>query len=91
MSKLTSSWPLATRRVLGVEELGESVGSYLQHCLLPIPDNTHFWYFRPSGTEDVVRVYAEAESHELVKQLSIGVASLVYDMCDGTGERPFAA
>jgi len=45
-------------------------------------------YTRPSGTEDVVRVYAEASTLEEVKQLSLGVACLVYDMCGGVGERP---
>ncbi|KAF6040363.1 PGM3 [Bugula neritina] len=45
-------------------------------------------FVRPSGTEDVVRVYAEASTLEEVKQLSLGVACLVYDMCGGVGERP---
>ena len=44
--------------------------------------------YRPSGTEDVVRVYAEAETPELVSKLAYDVMCLVYDMCNGVGERP---
>lgn len=44
--------------------------------------------FRPSGTEDVVRVYAEAETTDLVTQLARDVCNLVYDMCNGVGDRP---
>lgn len=36
----------------------------------------------------MVRVYAEAETPELVTKLAHDVMCLVYDMCNGVGERP---
>lgn len=45
-------------------------------------------FVRPSGTEDVVRVYAEAAKEEDAKCLAAEVSSLVYDMANGVGERP---
>lgn len=47
-----------------------------------------FFYYRASGTEDVVRVYAEAETKDAVEKLSSQVASAVYNMADGVGEPP---
>ena len=43
---------------------------------------------RPSGTEDVVRVYAEANQSQDVIRLAYGVAQIVYDLCNGVGDRP---
>ncbi|XP_055609008.1 phosphoacetylglucosamine mutase [Uranotaenia lowii] len=45
-------------------------------------------FVRPSGTEDVVRVYAEADTKENTLQLALDVANVVYDKAGGTGERP---
>ncbi|CAG8521097.1 20255_t:CDS:10 [Dentiscutata erythropus] len=45
-------------------------------------------FVRPSGTEDVVRVYAEASTREDCDQLAFKVAGLVYDEAGGTGGRP---
>ncbi|XP_057305726.1 phosphoacetylglucosamine mutase-like isoform X1 [Hydractinia symbiolongicarpus] len=45
-------------------------------------------FVRPSGTEDVVRVYAESESQASTATLSTQVSQLVYDICNGVGERP---
>lgn len=45
-------------------------------------------FVRASGTEDIVRVYAEAESLHEVKQLSYAVCEKVYDIGHGIGERP---
>jgi phosphoacetylglucosamine mutase len=45
-------------------------------------------FVRPSGTEDVVRVYAEAETKQEVKDLASEVATLVYDLADGIGDLP---
>lgn len=42
-------------------------------------------FVRPSGTEDVVRVYAEAE--EGADELAYAVCGLVYDKYGGSGER----
>ena len=40
------------------------------------------------GTENVVRVYAEAETMEQVEKLSLEVKRIVYDYAKGVGERP---
>lgn len=45
-------------------------------------------FARPSGTEDAVRVYAEAASQEAADALAKEVAGIVYDMAGGTGNRP---
>lgn len=43
---------------------------------------------RPSGTEDVVRVYAEASTKEDTLKLAAEVANVVYDKAGGVGSRP---
>ncbi|KAI5645642.1 phosphoglucomutase/phosphomannomutase, alpha/beta/alpha domain I domain-containing protein [Phthorimaea operculella] len=45
-------------------------------------------FVRPSGTEDVVRVYAEADTQENAEKLSAQVAAAVFDLAGGEGERP---
>uniref|UniRef100_A0A2P2I430 Phosphoacetylglucosamine mutase n=1 Tax=Hirondellea gigas TaxID=1518452 RepID=A0A2P2I430_9CRUS len=45
-------------------------------------------FCRPSGTEDVVRVYAEASTRELADSLSTKVSQLVFDHAGGVGARP---
>lgn len=45
-------------------------------------------FVRPSGTENVVRVYAEAETMEQVEKLALEVKRIVYDYAKGVGERP---
>lgn len=45
-------------------------------------------FVRPSGTEDVVRVYAEAATRKECDDLAFSVAGLVYDMAGGVGGRP---
>lgn len=45
-------------------------------------------FVRPSGTEDIVRVYAEANTQENTDNLAVQVASAVYDKAGGVGERP---
>ncbi|XP_062573911.1 phosphoacetylglucosamine mutase-like [Saccostrea cucullata] len=47
-------------------------------------------FVRPSGTEDVVRVYAEADSSTAADKLAYEVAVLVYKMAGGVGEEPKA-
>ncbi|CAF0741480.1 unnamed protein product [Brachionus calyciflorus] len=44
-------------------------------------------FVRPSGTEDVVRVYAEADTQELTDKLAKQVCQLVYDLAGGVGQR----
>jgi phosphoacetylglucosamine mutase len=45
-------------------------------------------FARPSGTEDAVRVYAEAASQEAADALAREAAGIVYDRCGGVGSRP---
>ena len=42
----------------------------------------------PPGTEDVVRVYAEASTQDQTEQLALEVSRVVFDLCGGVGERP---
>jgi phosphoacetylglucosamine mutase len=45
-------------------------------------------FVRPSGTEDVVRVYAESATVEDADKLALDVARAVYDLAGGVGTRP---
>ena len=45
-------------------------------------------FVRPSGTEDVVRVYAEAGTEEDADILALEIAKAVYNLAGGTGEEP---
>ncbi|XP_025095090.1 phosphoacetylglucosamine mutase-like [Pomacea canaliculata] len=45
-------------------------------------------FVRPSGTEDVVRVYAEAETQEYADRLACEVGQVVYDKAGGVGNKP---
>lgn len=45
-------------------------------------------FVRPSGTEDIVRVYAEASTREEADELAIKAAQIVFDTCQGVGVRP---
>ncbi|EFA09778.2 phosphoacetylglucosamine mutase [Tribolium castaneum] len=45
-------------------------------------------FVRPSGTEDIVRVYAEAATREQADELALQVARKVHEMAGGTGDSP---
>ena len=45
-------------------------------------------FIRPSGTEDVVRVYAEAETQQEAKDLAIDVLHIIYNDLQGTEKPP---
>ena len=45
-------------------------------------------FVRPSGTEDVVRVYAEAETQKEADDLALAVSEKVFDLAGGLGARP---
>lgn len=45
-------------------------------------------FVRPSGTEDVVRIYAEAATKEEVDKLAAEVAQKVYEVAGGVGPAP---
>lgn len=44
-------------------------------------------FVRPSGTEDVVRIYAEADTQEAADLLAKKVANLVFDLANGVGQK----
>jgi phosphoacetylglucosamine mutase len=43
---------------------------------------------RPSGTEDIVRVYAEADTQANADKLALQVASAVHKLAEGIGSPP---
>ncbi|KAI8929778.1 hypothetical protein BC831DRAFT_442054 [Entophlyctis helioformis] len=45
-------------------------------------------FVRPSGTEDIVRVYAEAATREETDALAFTVCGIVFDGYGGVGDRP---
>lgn len=45
-------------------------------------------FVRPSGTEDLVRVYAEAATREQADKLALEVAKKVFEMAGGVGNPP---
>ncbi|CAM9385398.1 unnamed protein product [Scytosiphon promiscuus] len=45
-------------------------------------------FVRPSGTEDVVRIYAEAATREDADDLCLKAMQAVHDLAGGVGERP---
>jgi len=45
-------------------------------------------FVRPSGTEDVVRIYAEADTQYNADKLAYEVGTLVYERANGTGSKP---
>ncbi|XP_015687572.1 phosphoacetylglucosamine mutase [Protobothrops mucrosquamatus] len=47
-------------------------------------------FVRPSGTEDIVRVYAEADSQENADKLAHEVSLAVYHLAGGFGDPPKA-
>jgi phosphoacetylglucosamine mutase len=44
-------------------------------------------FVRPSGTEDVVRVYAESTTQEKADSLAKEVANVVFDLANGVGNK----
>ncbi|KAI5168336.1 phosphoacetylglucosamine mutase [Pancytospora epiphaga] len=45
-------------------------------------------FVRPSGTEDLVRVFAECSQETQCDKLALNIAQIVYDRCDGVGPYP---
>jgi phosphoacetylglucosamine mutase len=45
-------------------------------------------FVRPSGTENVVRVYAEAQTQQQADELATLAAKIVHSICRGVGEPP---
>lgn len=45
-------------------------------------------FVRPSGTEDLVRIFAECPAEMNCDKLALNVAQIVYDNCEGIGPHP---
>ena len=45
-------------------------------------------FVRPSGTENVVRIYAEAKTREMADALALSAVRIVHEDCHGTGPLP---
>ena len=60
----------------------------LDEAMSGIPNGRCF--VRPSGTEDVVRVYAEADTREDADSLCLKAMQAVHDIAGGVGERPLS-
>ncbi|CAJ1419360.1 unnamed protein product [Effrenium voratum] len=58
----------------------------IDKCVAKVPKGRAF--VRPSGTEDVVRVYAEAETVDDMLKLTQEVVDLAFDLGGGVGSRP---
>ena len=74
----------AERRVSQPSELQDGIDSLIKTLGFKSARS----FVRPSGTEDVVRVYAEADTQENADQLALQVSQLVYDLAGGVGKRP---
>ena len=74
----------AERRVSQPAELQDKIDELVKGCGSKMARS----FVRPSGTEDVVRVYAEADTQELTDNLAKKVCQLVYDLAGGVGQRP---
>ena len=48
--------------------------------------NLNLFFFRPSGTEDVVRVYSESDTQDNADQLGYEVGLAVHKLAGGVGE-----
>lgn len=64
----------------------EGLQAGIDQCVAKVPKGRAF--VRPSGTEDVVRVYAEAETVEAMVSLAQEVVDLVYSSAGGVGDKP---
>ncbi|KAL4553161.1 hypothetical protein Ndes2526B_g03039 [Nannochloris sp. 'desiccata'] len=72
----------AERRVAEPKALQEKIDG----LIAGVPGGRSF--VRPSGTEDVVRVYAEADSVEEMEKLARSVAKAVHQFAGGVGPEP---
>lgn len=45
-------------------------------------------FVRPSGTEDLVRIFAECSQEAQCDKLALSIAQIVYDNCEGIGPYP---
>uniref|UniRef100_A0A7S2CLD8 Phosphoacetylglucosamine mutase n=1 Tax=Octactis speculum TaxID=3111310 RepID=A0A7S2CLD8_9STRA len=69
-------------RVLAPPQLQETLDGHMGTV------NKGRCFVRPSGTEDVVRIYAEAATQEEADQLAFDAMCAVFDIAGGVGEPP---
>lgn len=72
----------AERRAVSPEGLQEAIDSIVKNYRQARS------FVRPSGTEDIVRVYAEADTQESVDDLVHEVSLAVYRLAGGVGDEP---
>uniref|UniRef100_A0A671SUI3 Phosphoacetylglucosamine mutase n=1 Tax=Sinocyclocheilus anshuiensis TaxID=1608454 RepID=A0A671SUI3_9TELE len=72
----------AERRAVTPEGLQDAIDSLVKKY------KTARSFVRPSGTEDVVRVYAEADTQENADRLAHEVSLAVYRLAEGVGDEP---
>ncbi|XP_077501822.1 phosphoglucomutase 3-like protein nst [Amblyomma americanum] len=72
----------AERRCLSPSDLQPAIDQLVQGC------HNGRAFVRPSGTEDIVRVYAEASSQDAANKLAYEVGMKVYELAGGIGEKP---
>eukprot|EP01100_Stratorugosa_tubuloviscum_P015652 TRINITY_DN917_c0_g1_i1.p1 TRINITY_DN917_c0_g1~~TRINITY_DN917_c0_g1_i1.p1 ORF type:complete len:570 (-),score=250.91 TRINITY_DN917_c0_g1_i1:111-1820(-) len=72
----------AERRISSPIELQEAIDNEVSKF------NLARSFVRPSGTEDVVRVYSEADTQQSADQLALNIAKLVFKLAQGAGEEP---
>lgn len=62
------------------------------HIQKPINQLLNFYkgkgFVRPSGTEDLVRIFAECAEQDQADELAVKIAQIIYDSCDGVGPHP---
>ncbi|GMF50924.1 unnamed protein product [Phytophthora fragariaefolia] len=66
----------------------ENLRSALDAALQEYADKRGRAFVRPSGTEDAVRVYAEADTQQDADALALQLARLVHQLCGGVGVEP---
>lgn len=64
----------------------QGVQAAIDAAVAAVPSGRSF--VRPSGTEDVVRVYAEAATQAGADELAAAVARVVHQLCGGVGPEP---
>ena len=72
----------AERKVVAPEGLQEAIDK------LAVEIKHGRSFVRPSGTEDIVRVYAEGDTQDNADALALAVSWKVFDMAGGIGEKP---
>jgi phosphoacetylglucosamine mutase len=78
----------AERRVAEPASLQPAIDELVASLNSANPDARFRSFVRPSGTEDVVRVYAEGDTQANTDSLAHQVSQLVFDLAGGVGPRP---